>query len=403
MQRTKGFTLIELLVVIAIIAILAAILFPVFAKARAKARQTQCLSNLKQIGLATALWSQDNNEFFPASASYWTSISVPAGVLQCLSANSTITNAYLYNIGIAGATLQSVLDATTTTMACDGITTATVLAADPNYFPGSTSPNIAWSPLEVSYRHNLTNGQANVLYCDSHVASVNTGGVSVGGPYLGEQPPATNSYIVAPSGLGIIDPYNVMYGVSSAGGGMMGGYMSNGTAAQGAADLAYVSGTTTTLTTALTNATLVGTSPSSYAWGNCNGTYMIVCENAGHTIGGISVIFYLPATYVLSGFHLWNADLSANSGWGTYADGIQNVTLSFSTDGGATFSGSTAVTCAQGPNIAGYAGATYPLGRISCNAVEFTFPTTGGTYHPSDNTRFALSAICFLYQNALGS
>ena len=58
----RGFTLIELLVVIAIIAILAAILFPVFAKAREKARQTSCLSNLKQITLSTMMYIQDYDE-----------------------------------------------------------------------------------------------------------------------------------------------------------------------------------------------------------------------------------------------------------------------------------------------------------------------------------------------------
>ncbi|HUV85274.1 MAG TPA: DUF1559 domain-containing protein [Methanosarcinales archaeon] len=61
----KGFTLIELLVVIAIIAILAAILFPVFAKAREKARQTSCLSNLKQISLAVTMYGQDYDERAP--------------------------------------------------------------------------------------------------------------------------------------------------------------------------------------------------------------------------------------------------------------------------------------------------------------------------------------------------
>jgi prepilin-type N-terminal cleavage/methylation domain-containing protein/prepilin-type processing-associated H-X9-DG protein len=61
----RGFTLIELLVVIAIIAILAAILFPVFAKAREKARQSSCLSNVKQLDLAAMQYCQDYDERYP--------------------------------------------------------------------------------------------------------------------------------------------------------------------------------------------------------------------------------------------------------------------------------------------------------------------------------------------------
>ena len=79
----RGFTLIELLVVIAIIAILAAILFPVFARARAKARQTSCLSNVKETMLGVLMYVQDYGETWPVaynwpgSAGYWYNVIQP--------------------------------------------------------------------------------------------------------------------------------------------------------------------------------------------------------------------------------------------------------------------------------------------------------------------------------------
>jgi len=66
-MKKRGFTLIELLVVIAIIAILAAILFPVFAKAREKARQSSCTNNMKQLGIAFTTYSNDWDERYPSS------------------------------------------------------------------------------------------------------------------------------------------------------------------------------------------------------------------------------------------------------------------------------------------------------------------------------------------------
>lgn len=76
-MRRRGFTLIELLVVIAIIAILAAILFPVFARARDAARKTTCLNNLKQIGTAILMYAQDYDECL-----------VPSAVGTCTAADS---------------------------------------------------------------------------------------------------------------------------------------------------------------------------------------------------------------------------------------------------------------------------------------------------------------------------
>lgn len=79
-KQYGGFTLIELLVVIAIIAILAAILFPVFAKAREKAIATSCLSNLKQIGLALMQYYSDYDETL---VFYWHPFEASANGLSC--------------------------------------------------------------------------------------------------------------------------------------------------------------------------------------------------------------------------------------------------------------------------------------------------------------------------------
>lgn len=101
LRKLKGFTLIELLVVIAIIAILASILFPVFAQAREKARQSTCSSNLKQLGLAFIQYSQDYDEVFPSPGGS------NFGVWDTINSDGTspVLDPYLKNRGTSAITV----------------------------------------------------------------------------------------------------------------------------------------------------------------------------------------------------------------------------------------------------------------------------------------------------------
>jgi prepilin-type N-terminal cleavage/methylation domain-containing protein/prepilin-type processing-associated H-X9-DG protein len=147
-----GFTLIELLVVIAIIAILAAILFPVFARAREKARQTTCLNNQRQIATSLLLYAQDHEELLPAKQTVWGEIGLTKGVLICPTAGKKVANGYGYNSHISEMALGDI-----------GAPASTVLVGDCD-----TPTNTMMSWLDLSRRHDK---KYIVAFIDGHVES----------------------------------------------------------------------------------------------------------------------------------------------------------------------------------------------------------------------------------------
>ncbi len=144
-MKRSGFTLIELLVVIAIIAILAAILFPVFAQAREKARQAACLSNMRQLSTAVMMYVQDYDESYPMTANYndgsgprtiWTEMIQPyvknEGIFKCPSAIQPGYAANWANRGFASIGMNAQLayrDSSTNANATEAFTSTLGLAS----------------------------------------------------------------------------------------------------------------------------------------------------------------------------------------------------------------------------------------------------------------------------------
>jgi prepilin-type N-terminal cleavage/methylation domain-containing protein/prepilin-type processing-associated H-X9-DG protein len=188
-MKHRGFTLIELLVVIAIIAILAAILFPVFAKAREKARQSSCLSNVKQMILGVMQYAQDYDEIFPLDgthplasgypvAPYWDIRLEPyiknTQIFRCPSAAGaaapTITRNYRYSAYRGGThNIGGAAQATPTPHSLGQVDSpsTTVLLVDS---PSATGYNTlsGWSFRSASDFIEVHNGGGNLGFADGH-------------------------------------------------------------------------------------------------------------------------------------------------------------------------------------------------------------------------------------------
>lgn len=199
-QRSSGFTLIELLVVIAIIAILAAILFPVFARARDKARDAACISNVKQLGTAFLMYADDNNgRLAPLDAYYNLSTNEPGPIIsytkekritQCPSLRrierqsigatqrpwSYTINCYLVNTGARGFwdTSPSGGRDKGVPMSLYAWPSRTPYVVEENKDPTLGTPTIANDNafIGVDSSADRHNGQANVYFLDGHAGKV---------------------------------------------------------------------------------------------------------------------------------------------------------------------------------------------------------------------------------------
>jgi prepilin-type N-terminal cleavage/methylation domain-containing protein/prepilin-type processing-associated H-X9-DG protein len=161
----RGFTLIELLVVIAIIAILAAILFPVFAKAREKARQSSCLNNQRQIAVAILMWVQDHDEMLPGESNVWPEIAVDRNILMCPTKGKKVANAYVYNAGLSGKSLGDFANPDAQLMTADGQHAATAATSS----IAATYDNCAYTVDDLDERHS---DRIVCTYMDGHVSTI---------------------------------------------------------------------------------------------------------------------------------------------------------------------------------------------------------------------------------------
>ncbi|MHB8995283.1 MAG: DUF1559 family PulG-like putative transporter [Armatimonadota bacterium] len=176
----RGFTLIELLVVIAIIAILAAILFPVFAKAREKARQSSCLSNVKQLAIAELAYEQDYDEktasysSHPAAAASYTWVEMLAPYIkntQLFKCPSFSGSTYNTNYGVNISNVAANGTTGHTYLYCFRPVASFTLPAETLMLADSTGASyVRWNTLTAppDYLTQPHNDGANCAFFDGH-------------------------------------------------------------------------------------------------------------------------------------------------------------------------------------------------------------------------------------------
>jgi len=172
-RRPDGFTLIELLVVIAIIAILAAILFPVFARAREKARQVTCTSNLKQMGLAFFMYTSDYDEMYMATYNWKTNLQPYIKTTEINRCPSRKSLPWYYgqglNIGCSSPYVQGIPLMSEGSIASPSSKILVVEWERCNAGP-PCGPTGLFSGGATSYWAvcRIHNGGSNLLFCDGH-------------------------------------------------------------------------------------------------------------------------------------------------------------------------------------------------------------------------------------------
>ena len=235
-RTQRGFTLIELLVVIAIIALLAAILFPVFAKAQAKAKETQCMSNVRNLTLAMTMFAQDNQNKFPIitnpaavggnidfSGTWASQIASYAGNQKIFTCPIDTNGAGYVSYGFNGLLLSP-----------DGVGVQTANVINPSevgMFVDATSYKYPEAGV-INWQGDSHSGNAtqfvarhsyNITYCDGHAATI--GGTanqninSITSPIHEAFFGAAGFGWVSNTGAGVVEPTSAHFNAATQGGG----------------------------------------------------------------------------------------------------------------------------------------------------------------------------------------